>query len=1058
MRFQILGPLRVHTGQGWVSVAAEQQRVVLAVLLVEAGRSVSADALADAVWGDRPPRTAKNTIAVYVRRLRRLVGEALITRDRGYELRVHDDAVDAMRFERRLTSGRRELAGGRRETGAALLAEALALWPDREPVLADVPRNPLIQPRVTHLEQLRLSVVEDHIDALLALGRHTDVVDELHRLVQEQPMRERLWTLLMTALQRCGRRAEALDVYQRVRRVLHTELGLEPSPRLRLLQQAILTEGQEKAGASERETPRVVPAQLPPDVAAFTGRGGDLRRLDALLPADADPRAGAVVISAIAGTAGIGKTALAVHWAHTVRDRFPDGQLYVNLRGYADGPPMPPIEALARFLRALGVPPAQVPSDQDEAGALYRSLLAGQNTLVLLDNARHPDQVRPLLPGGTGCLVLVTSRDRLDGLLALDGAVPLALDVLTPEESYGLLGRFLGDDRLRAEPQAAAELATLCNHLPLALRIAAANLAVRPKTGIGVYVTRLRQDRLGRLRSGDVAVRAAFGLSYAVLPGAARRLFRLLGLTSVADVTPATAAALAGTGPATAEWALERLAAAHLVQEHTPGRYGMHDLIRSCAAETAVAEEPEAGRRAAAGRLYDHYLRHVGSAASLLFPHLARLDAHIEASATLTDPDQASAWLDAERANVISLVRDGVAHGLARQACVLADGLRGDLHRRMRLVDWATLAQATLAAAEAGGGPQAMAAARLGLATLNAARGDYAQAIEEGESALGLAGQVHWTDGESAALNVLGTAYAEQGQLDRAAERYTQALTLDRVARRAAGQAIRLGNLGNLELMRGRLEAAIGHYAEALMLHRQTGSAAGEALTLDQLGLAHQGLGHLETALGFLTEARDRFAALGERGRLAATTRAIAGVHRDAGRHHDALRLAQAALTTAREIGDRKVQADTLLTRAGIRSALGDLGLAIGDYRQAADIARSIGHGYIHTETLIGLADVHHRCGDLPAADDAARAALALARKAGYRLLEGRARTAIAAIQLASGDHEAALDSARQALSIQDETGLPRGRTQADIVAAQARARIGDPRAGGPHAADDSGS
>jgi DNA-binding SARP family transcriptional activator len=520
MRFRMLGPLRVHDKGGWVRVEAEQPRVVLAVLLTEASSAVSTDKLIDAVWGDRPPKTAANTMAAYVLRLRRLIGsDALITRARGYELIVGDDDVDAVVFERTLAAARRELHMGRLESGAVRLADVLALWPTSEPALADVPPRPVLEARVAHLELLRHGAVEDHLGALLDLGRHDEVVDDLYRLAAEQPLRERRWELLMTALQRCDRRADALDAYAQVRQVLTAELGVEPGARLRQTHQAILA-GQPSARPVAPGRPMVVPAQLPADVAGFTGRTRELERLDTMLPATDGPAATAVVISAMAGAAGVGKTALALHWSHHVAPRFPDGQLYANLRGGATATPTRPIEALARFLRALGVPGDQVPSDVDEASALFRSLVAGRRMLILLDDAHDAEQVRPLLPGSSGCLTLVTSRDRLGGLMARDGARPLTLDVLTDDEAHHLLATLLGATRVTAEPRATAEVARLCGNLPLALRLAAANLATHPRSSIADYVARLTGDRLDAPEvDGDptAGVRAAFDLSYAAL-------------------------------------------------------------------------------------------------------------------------------------------------------------------------------------------------------------------------------------------------------------------------------------------------------------------------------------------------------------------------------------------------------------------------------------------------------------------------------------------------------------------------------------------------------------
>ncbi|GIH07905.1 SARP family transcriptional regulator [Rhizocola hellebori] len=1034
----MLGPLRVRHDAGWVPVKAGQQRVVLATLLASRGRAVDTLQLIEEVWGDRPPRTAMNTVQAYVMRLRRLVGEGvLISRDHGYELVAEAQDVDAAVFESLVAAGRDALGSGQPEQAARQLSEALGLWCG--PVLADVPQTPSLTAWAAQLELARLAAQEDRTAALLELGRHVEVVDELYPLVAENPLRERLCAHLMLALHRCGRRAEALEAYQRARQTLVDELGLEPGSQLREIQRLVLADEQPAPATS----PSPVPAQLPADVLAFTGRDQQLKQLDSLLLSADNPAGTAVVISALAGGAGVGKTALAVHWAHRYRDRFADGQLFVNLRGFEDTkrPPVSPLEALAWFLRALGVPPARVPSNVEEASGLYRTLLTGKRVLVVLDNARDPDQIRPLLPGSPGCLALVTSREWLGGLVALSGAVSLRLEVLTDEEAHALLSRLLGWDRVQSQPQLVAELARLCGNLPLALRLAAANLSARPNIAIGEYVADLRGDRLGALQvqgGPPVGVRAAFDLSYAAMPDPIRRLFRLLSLAPGAEVTAPAAAALTGGDPAQTAKQLHRLAAAHLIDEPAPGRYALHDLLRQFAAERTAIEEQQEPRRAAVSRLYEHYLHHAVAAANLAYPQVARLRSDPAPTAGFGDAEEALVWLDSERANLVAAVREGVSNGLAGPALRLADAIRGHLHRRMHLVEWESIAQAGLAAATEDGQPQSLAAARLSLAMFGAAQGDYRQTLDQGSQALGYAQQGRWADGEAATLNVLGIAHAELGNLDHAADFFGRSLALERAADRPVNQAVRLGNLGNVELMRGSLAEAVDHYTEALALHRKLGSATGEALALDQLGLAYHSLSRLDTALGMLTEARGLLTTIGLRTYEAGTTRALAAVHRDAGRHRQALHLAETALITARDHGDRKAHADTLLTRASIRACIGHLAAALDDYRQAGEVARDIGHRYIHTQILIGQAHGHLLDRDPQAAAQAADTAVTQAREAGYRLLLGQALTMLAATQLASGEPGAALDTATQALALHLATGHRLGQAQARAIAGRA--------------------
>ena len=585
VRLRVLGPVEIESDDGQVhTLARRQERCLLAMLALNAGRTVTVDRLCDLLWDDNPPPRARRGVHAHVARIRATLARAgadaagaeLVTSRDGYLLRVDPDAVDAHRFRSLV-----ERAGGTADARQRdrLLRDALALW--RGPALHQAATSERIRQQLcADLEERRLQALEASLATGMELGRHRELVPELARLTAEHPNRERLVELHMLALYRSGRTVDALDVYTRTRTRLAEELGLDPGPALRDLQQAILRGTPALAATPAPAAGAAVrPGQLPPDQAGFTGRSEYLDRLDELLA-----NGTAVVISAIAGTAGVGKTALAVHWAHRVRDRFPDGQLYVNLRGYAPGPAMRPIDALAGFLAALDVPPERVPADVDQATALYRTLLADRRMLVLLDNAAGADQVRPLLPGARGCLVLVTSLDRLGGLVAREGAHASTLDVLTSGEARTLLAGVIGADRVAAEPDAAAELARLCAHLPLALRIAAANLGEYPDRRIADHVDALRaDDRLSALAvagDDDTAVRAAFDLSYAALPARARLLFGRLGLVPGTDVTPAAAAALTGGTVDDVVSTVDTLVAAHLLTEAAPGRYTNHDLLR----------------------------------------------------------------------------------------------------------------------------------------------------------------------------------------------------------------------------------------------------------------------------------------------------------------------------------------------------------------------------------------------------------------------------------------------------------------------------------------------
>ena len=1044
MRFRVLGPLRVWDGTGWVAIRAGQERIVLAVLLAGAGRVVSAERLIDEIWGQRPPRTAVNTVQVYVRRLRRALGGAsgspLVTRDRGYELVVGEGELDAAVFERLVAAGRRALAEGRLDAAVADLSDALTLW--QGPPLADVPASPTVAAEVSRLTHTRLGALEDRLGAQLEQGRHGEVITDLQRLVEEHPLRERLRVHLMLALYRSGRRAEALEAYRLAREAMRARLSLEPGPQLRRLHQAVLTDDPELtlAGRPDPQTEgRPVPAQLPPGVADFTGREPQLRQLDELL---SKVDTGALVIAAVAGTAGVGKTALAVHWAHRVRERFPDGQLYVNLRGHSSGPPLRPLDVLAGFLSVLGVPADEVPSDVDTAAALYRSLLAGRRLLVLLDDAGHPDQVRPLLPGGRGCLVLVTSRDRLGGLVARDGAARLELEVLSDGEAGTLLARLLGAERVGSEPGAVAELAGLCGYLPLALRIAAANLAGRPGTTIAGYAAALAKgDRLGGLQvDGDsqTAVRVAFDHSYAALPADARRAWRLLGLPPGPDVTAEALAALGGTPIDEATRLLDQLAGAHLVDDQRAGRYTCHDLLRRYAADLAGTEDLPAARETALDRLYAYYLRRVDAAADLLYPTILRI---APSTATETerfgDPVKATAWLDDDRTNLVSAVRHTALHGPHRVAWLLADGLRGYFLMGMHYRDWSAVAEAGSAAADSAGDLRGQAAAQISLGLYHLTRNHPDPALRHYAEALACARRAGWAEGESATLAHIGGQHWSAGRLGEAAEHYTEALAIDRRSGHLRGQANKLGNLGQVSHAQGRLSLAADQHGQALAVYRELGSGLGVGRATAELGWVYHAQGRLDEARAALTEALTLHQEVGDRAVEAYTMCALANVHRDAGRYDAARHLAEAALSFGRETGDRTLECTALVTVASIDQALGDHRSAVDGFRRALDMARDIGAGQDELAALLGAADAHAAAGNLDDASALARQALTRAREAGYRVIEGNALVTLAAVCSGLGCPDRALDHATAAVAIHAETGHRHGQARAHLAAAE---------------------
>lgn len=1027
----MLGPVEVWDERGVVAVGGTRGHCILAALLLNAGQVVSVDQLIDAAWGEHPPASARVQAQNWVSRLRRALrtaqpqGDPISTKGSGYLIHLDAGQLDLAQFEDQVARADALAAVGRRGEAAAALAAALAFW--RGPAL-DGLATPYLVAAAQRLEEQRLRARERRIELDLELGRHAELVAELSGLTEAHPYREGMHALLMRALYRSGRQAEALQVYRRVRAVLVDQLGVEPGAELQELHEAMLRGEHILDQPDEEDAPLpLVPRELPGDVSGFTGRDHQLTALDSMV----GDRRGAVVITAIAGTAGVGKTALAVHWAHRVANEFPDGQLYVNLRGYATGLPVRPAEALGILLRSLGVPPERVPVDIDEAATLYRSRLAGRRVLVLADNARSVDQVRPLLPGTPGCLVLVTSRDRLGGLVAREGALRLTLDVLTADEAQDLLIRILGVERVTAEQDAAAELAGVCAYLPLALRIAAANLVLRPHRSIADHVAELRDERgLAALAiDGDeeAAVQIALDLSYETVPKEAQRLFRLLGLVPGPDVTPGAAAALAGIGPDEAGRLLERLAAAHLMEEHSPDRYAFHDLLRRFARQWSEKDDGEGERTAALRNLFDWYLDAIGAAADVLYPHMARLTQPADAVSSWPRPSTAEtalAWLDGEQHNLVGAIHHAASHGPRRFAVLLAHGMRGYFARRRHLTDWLATSHAALSAAEEDGDLAGQVAMHQTLAQVHYSLGQYRQAVDQLMRALMLNGDDVWAAGHASILGNLGLLYEELGRLDESIDHHTRSLKLHREAGRRHAEALSLNNMANAKLLKGRLLETAATAHEALRIFRETGDAGGsEGTVVETLGTAYLQLGRHHDALEMANLSLTLHRKHGNRYGEAESLVLLATIHSEAGRHHRALELASAAHTLGREIGEPRTNTTSLTALAAIHGRIGDHDRALSQFTSALAAAKAIETPYGQALAMVGIAVTERCLGHHDIALNHAQQALDLAQRHQFGVVEGRALTALAEIHLDRGDRHTAARYAENALANHRETG-----------------------------------
>jgi tetratricopeptide (TPR) repeat protein len=792
-----------------------------------------------------------------------------------------------------------------------LLDEALGLW--RGPALAGAAEGWQRARLCGELDEMHVATQEEWLQARLDSGEHRQLVDQLTRLVGEHPLRERPYGQLMLALYRCGRRADALDAYRQARQTLVEELGLEPGPELSALQQAILTDDPALAGPAPGGAARVVPAQLPAAVAGFTGRAEHLKELDALLPGVDPEQPTAVVITAINGTAGVGKTALAVYWAHRVAEHFDDGQLYVNLRGFdPGGSAMSPAEAMRVFLDALHVSPQRIPAGLAAQAGLYRSLLASRRMLVVLDNARDAEQVRPLLPGGKGCLVVVTSRNNLTSLVAAEGAQPLFLDLLTLTEARQLLARRLGTDRVMAEPEAVDDLIALCARLPLALTICAARVATEPGLALATLVAQLRAVRggLDALYGGDAVtdVRAVFSWSYQTLSPAAATLFRLLGVHPGPDTSVAAAASLADLPVERVPPLLAEIANANLIIEQVPGRYRFHDLLRTYAADLANTTDSAGDRRAAIGRVLDHYLHTAHVADRLLNPTRDPITPIPVRPGVVPEPlddhGPALAWFTAEHPVLLAAQDQAAAEGFDAHVWQLAWTLDTFLDRQGHWHDWAACGQAALDAAHRMADEAGQAHAGRRLAYAHAQLGDYESAHTHFRQALDLYARTADDLGQALTHHGLAVAWEQQGHPTEALHHTQQALDLYRVVGHRRGQANALNSIGWCYGLLGEYEQALANCEQALALHQELGDRMGEAYTWDSLGYAYHHLG----------------------------------------RYAEAIACYQHALDLHRDLGVRYDEADALTHLGDTHHAAGDPGAARDSWQRALTILTDLAH------------------------------------------------------------------------------------------------------------------
>jgi len=942
MRFTVLGPVRAWRGRTELELGPPKLRGLLALLLAQAGHPVATHEIVDLLWGQNPPGSAVNVVQRHIGALRRLLEPGLPARGTsrwlvrsagGYRLEVPPDSLDLLRFRALRQEANSAADSGKPAEATGLLIEALDLW--HGPAASGIPAEMRSQPVFVAVDGEHLAAAKDAAEQATKadpeLGAR--VLAALGRAAAQYPLDEVLQARLMTVLAATGRQAEALDRYRAIRTRLADDLGVEPGPDLRAVHRQLLLrtaapadprpperggpDGHPEDPAGDVERPGVTtatakPAQLPSDLAVFTGRRGELARVEDLLPTDMDGAA-SVVVTVIGGMAGVGKTTLAVHWAHQVAGRFPDGQLYVNLRGFhPTAAAMSTAEVIRSFLDALGVSPYHRPGDLDAQAALYRSLLADRRVLVVLDNARDSEQVRPLLPGTPGSLVIVTSRNQLYGLVVGEGAHSVSLGLLSEAEALEFLSRRIGADRVAREPRAVADIIAECERLPLALAIVSARAAMNPAFSLASVAAELRESR-GSLDAFAAEApladaRSAFSWSYSALTPAAARMFRLVSLHPGSEFSLAAAASLAGQRPGDVRPALAELVHARLLTESAPGRFDCHELLRVYGSELNREQDTAEESSAATCRVLDHYLHSAHAADSALAPNRERLEPPaVRAGVTVlrfADQRAAADWLDADRPALIAAIENDARWGKGEHSWRLAVALEIYLDRGGRWEEQATVQTAALSAARRLGDLQGQAHTRRALGFVSGRLGRWDEADLHLSRSLELFGRLGDVAGHSAAHRSSAFLANSRKRHEDALDHYRQARALYRASGQRGKEAYVLNEVGWTYILQGRYADALEECRQAIAIHEEYGDRNGAAAAWDSLGYAHHHLHH----------------------------------------HDRALECFGKALELYRAVRDRYLEADTLVHIGETHHARGDHARAAHAWRQALDILQDIGH------------------------------------------------------------------------------------------------------------------
>ncbi|MFE1873650.1 BTAD domain-containing putative transcriptional regulator [Streptomyces sp. NPDC059496] len=1025
LRFNVLGSLEGWFGEVRLRLGGAIQERVLCVLLLEAGRVVPVARLVEATWEKDPPVTAAHQVRKAVADLRRRIPtgtEVIATDGPGYRVVVADDQVDLLEFDALTRAAGQALREGGRSEAAEALRAALALW--RGSVLSGT-GGPVIEAAATALEERRLAAAEQFFDLCLALGESGELISGLRALITQHPLRETLRGQLMLALYRSGRQAEALKEYGEVRELLVDELGIDPGPRLARLYEAILrdspelaaperpapvaaapvrpvpepaapaeplpepavpatavsegaapgaparTEADREGEPGTRTGPADAPCTLPYDLPDFTGRAKELAELFDYVRDEGRGGERYARIVAIDGMGGMGKTTLAVRAAHRLAGRYPDGQLHIDLHGFTPGrEPVTPTAALDGLLRTLGTPGDRIPEDLEGRTALWRSKLDGRRMLLLFDNAVDAAQIRPLLPASPGSLALITSRGRL---LDLDGVEWVSIGMMEPEDSTSLMAETLGTTRVAAEPAASAELAELCGHLPLALRIATARLRNRPRWTVRYLVERLRDEkrRMDELSSGERSVAATLRLSYLAMDEEYRTAFRILSLYPCAGTDVHSAAALLGTTVRDAEDALEFLLDVHLVQQPDIGLYTFHDLVRSFAQSLrgpATADDDAA----AVERLLGYYLTASNTACEVLFPGRERRPTGIAPYRgelpSLRDAEQSVRWFHREQAGLLAAVSLAERSGHDRYAACLSRNVGFHLHTHGQLDEFWSVGHLAVAAARRLDDPALLG---ISLANLGAAcwkLGRFEEGLEVAAEARDTAIRAGDRHTEAHSESTLGLLMSMLGRYAEALPLLERSVAVARELGNLRAESESLTTLSTLYERWGRHPEAAAAARRAIEIDRGLGYRGNEIVALTDLAFAQVGLGEFPDADASLKRARDLCDETRSPGDVALLLALSAQVAHERGDGPQAREFAERSLVLGRTSGApiRLAKVENVLGR--LHLLWGEHEVALALHAHAHKIAEPMSFRAEEASALVGMARAAEALGDAPAA------------------------------------------------------------------------------------------